>query len=53
MISRTFAAFGWEPSEHFWQQYHLNAWVYNLANALVVMHDEVTAMRDRETTTHD
>jgi hypothetical protein len=37
-LTAALKSFGWDCTPDFWRRYHTDAWVYNLANAVALLH---------------
>jgi len=42
-MAAALAPFGWTRSPAFWQRYHNDTWVFNLANAVERLTDELNS----------
>jgi len=47
-LAAALAPFGWTCTPDFWQRYYSDAWVFNLANAVERLNEEVERLRRQE-----
>lgn len=47
-VAEALRPFGWTCTEEFWQRYHSDPWVFNLANAVERQAAELRGARERE-----